>query len=88
MNRREALQAGISVLAAAGIDGEVATVSPVNPQAIVIRTDLALREETMAKVREHFKTVLAGTKLAGLPVIILTQGATLEIIDAPAEKTP
>lgn len=83
MNRRELLQTGLSVLAAAGIDGEVATLSPVNPQAFVIRTPATMTQESAMNLRKTWNEIFAGTAIASVPMIILTQGMTLEVIDKP-----
>lgn len=85
MNRRELLQAGQSVLAAAGVDGEVATLTPVNPQAIVLLIPIPVPDELRVKIEAGWKIKFAGTRLSEVPVLMLAGGATIQVIDAPAE---
>lgn len=81
MNRREALQAGLSVLAACKIDGEVATISPKNPQAFVITMPFSIGDEMREKLDANWKEKFANTPLANVPLILMQGGMELSVID-------
>lgn len=85
MNRREALQAGLGILSAVGIDGEAATVSAANPQAFVIKTPRVLSDTRFLQLREQWKQAFVGTPYADVPVVILQDGMELEVIDQPVQ---
>jgi hypothetical protein len=82
MNRREALQAGIGVLSAMSIDGEVATISPKDPQAVVITLSSKLSLEEKKQLMDGWKSAFSGKPLGSIPLIILDPGAKLEVIDS------
>lgn len=82
MNRREMLQTGLSVLSAVGIDGELATMTPRNPQAFVLSSPGKIAPCHLEAFRYHWDRAFAGTELANVPVIILQMGMKLEVIDA------
>ena len=81
MNRREALQAGLGILTAAKIDGEVATISPRNPQAFVITTPVELSIDELEKLRQQWRQVFEGGDFARTPVMLLQNGMQLSVVD-------
>lgn len=85
MNRREALQAGLGILSAVSVDGEVATLSTANPKAFVITTPKVLSDTRFLQLREQWKHAFAGTPYADVPVVIMQDGMELQVIDQPAQ---
>lgn len=83
MNRREAIQVGMSVLSAVGIDGEVATISAANPQMIVITTAKHMSESDRECVRQNWLNAAKGTRLENVKAVVLNPGMKIEVIDAP-----
>lgn len=81
MNRREALQTGLGIIAASGIDGEVATLTVRNPMAFVITTPKRISEDTRRRIREEWESVFLGTQFGGIPVLILQDGMQLSVVD-------
>lgn len=81
MNRREALQAGIGILSAVGIDGEVATLTPKNPQAFVITTPHRMSPEMCQRLHEQWKKTFRFTDLADVPVLLMENGMQLSVVD-------
>lgn len=81
MNRHEALQAGLGVLTAVGIDGEVATISAANPQAFVltIKKKICLAEQ--CAFRQQWAELFKGTPYENTPVVLLTDGMQLSVVD-------
>lgn len=86
MNRREAIQAGLAVLSAVGIDGEVQTITAQSPQAFVVRVPGRISCEAGEGFRREWKQRFAGTPLENVPVIVLDCGASIEVIDLKAEQ--
>lgn len=81
MNRREALQSGLGILTAASIDGEVATVSPRNPQAFVITSKKLLSSDAILKMKAQWSEIFRGTEYANVPVVVMVGGMELSVID-------
>jgi hypothetical protein len=81
VNRREALQAGIGILSAVGIEGEIATMTPKNPQAFVITTPHILTEKHREWLVADWKRAFRGTPLQDVPVILMTGGMQLSVVD-------
>lgn len=81
MNRREALQAGLGILAAAGIDGEVATISAANPQAFVLTSPALISLAHREAIRKQWQELFQGTIYAKTPVVILQGGMHLSVVD-------
>ncbi len=86
MNRREMLQTGIAVLSAAGIDAEVATVTPRNPQAFIVTTKARLSTDARMILRDEWKRIFKGTDIENVPVLILQDGMTIQVVDAPEDS--
>jgi hypothetical protein len=85
VNRREALQAGIGILSAVGIEGEIATMTPKNPQAFVITTPKCLSTASRDYINAEWKRAFKGTELENVPVIVMTDGMQLSVVD---KETP
>lgn len=85
MNRREAIKALAMLPAVKVVDGEVATISPRNPQAFVITMPQAISKATIDALREQWEQLWKGSPLAKIPVIIMDGGAQLQIIDEVLE---
>lgn len=53
----------------------------VNPQAIVLMTPKQVTEDMRRSLRSSFKDAVSGTKLEGVPVLVLACGIDIKIID-------
>ncbi len=81
MNRRDALKSLAMLPAVKAVDGEVATLSPKNPQAFVITTPNRLSWEQTDNLREQWKAAWKGSEYATLPVLIMQEGMQLSVVD-------
>lgn len=81
MNRREMLQAGLSVITAAGIEGTVATLDVSNPQAIVLKFPGRLTSEHRKILNEQWKRMFRFSQIANVPVVVLDGGVDIAVID-------
>lgn len=88
MTTREALQTGFSLMSAAGVDGEIATVSPICPQAFVITVPGILSKDSAKSLRDAWEMTFKGTTCERVKVIVLENGMKLEIIDDPKGNLP
>ncbi len=86
MNRREMMQAGLSVLAAAGVEGEIQVIAPVNPVGFVLRVKSRMPPEARMQINKEWKEIWRGTPLDGIPMVCLSEGMSLEVIDMPNGK--
>lgn len=81
LTRREMLQNGLAVPSAVGIEGEVDTISARNPQAFVVSVQGRISPEARERFKMEWDRIYQGTGLAGVPVMLLSEGATLTVID-------
>jgi len=81
MNRREALQSGLGILAASQIDGEVATITTKNPQAFIITTERQLSSHAVECLRKQWNETFLGTAIEKVPIVLLPYACKLEVID-------
>lgn len=81
MNRRDAIKTGLAVLSSSRIDGEVATISARNPQALIVNTRSRLTPEQLAAIKREFERAFRGSAFANVPVIVLPNDIQLEVID-------
>lgn len=81
MNRREMIQAGMSVIASAGLEGEVKTLSVNDPQAVVLLFPHRINSEQKKLLQKAWNQAFSGKPLEYVPVVVLDSGADIKVID-------
>lgn len=83
MNRRELFQAVAGVAAASGVTLKASTIdADAKPALALLETDHVLSQEVSNRIRQSLEQGLSLTALAGLQVLILSEGLRLTFLDA------
>lgn len=69
-----------------GVEGSLAMVAAKNPQMFVITVQGNLSPLAILNVRENWKILVMGTPLEHVPVAILPNGTSLQIVDQVSMK--